>query len=344
MLTEIAASQWRELIDYALDFAKAEPWKWMDDGQIVGLIDPASNIKAYCSIMGRESEFKALALYPGKEGWWSYLQISNEDAASDPNEIMYKQRCIVLSFDAPERADADDIALLRHAGVNSQDLPWIPSFRSYLPGFVPSPPDQGDFEWLKLALPQVMTATQEIFAGKQLVPETGLDKAGNMLFRQRDAESHDWSSVWLKPDPNANFSPAQVQLSAELAAAAVEMPSRQAIWLMEEFFLPEPAEDPEGGRAFFPRAVIFFELESQEFRGLSLLHPDNWLEGVGESMVEMILNQGHRPSQLVLSRPENFVFMKPFCQALEIGINLDKSLDILPDLREAVLEMWREEN
>jgi hypothetical protein len=343
MLTEISASQWRTLIERALDFAQAEPWTWMDDAQVVGVVHPTTQEKAYCSIMGRESDFKAIAIYPGRQGWWSYLQLSSENASTDANEIMYKQRCIVLSFEPSASADADDLALLRHAGLQRlAGGSLIPSFRTYLPGYVPATPDLEEFQWLLWALPQALAAAQEVFAGHHVIPDNGLNKAGEMLFRTQSPDG-EWASSWLKPDPSADFSPPQIQLAPELAQAARTMTQSQDIWLVEEFFVPEPAEDAEGDRAFFPRAVVFLDMESQEFRGLSLLHPANWPQGAGESMVDMILNQGQRPAQIVVSKKENFILVKPFCQAAGIAINLDPSLDILPDLREAVLEMWREQ-
>ncbi len=344
MLTEISAGQWRELIELALFFAQSEPWKWMDDSQVVGVLHPQTQEKAYCSVMGRESEFKALAIYPGREGWWSYLQINQEEADTDPNEIMYKQHCLVISFELRARADADDLALLRHAGLKDHDLKWIPSFRSYLPGFVPATPSGDEFQWLSLVLPQICVAVQEIHAGKHVVPEQGLDKEGRLLFRSIDPAIGDWQSAWLKPDPQANFSPPQAQLSEELAIAARAMPQTEDMWLVEEFFVPEPAEDQEGERAFFPRALLFFDIEMQEFRGMSLLHPDTWPAAVAESLVEMLLAQGRRPGQIVVSKKENLILLKPFCKALSIGIHLETTLDILPDLRDAVLEMWREQD
>lgn len=313
----------------------------MDDAQVVGVIHPDTSEKAYCSIMGRESEFKAIAVYPGRQGWWSYLQLSNEDVTLDPNELMYKQRCLVVSYETQAAADADDLALLKHCGIVPEPGQLIPSFRSYLPGFVPSPPDLEEFDWLRTAVPQALAASWEVQAGIHAMPETGLNKQGQLLFRQHASGA--WASAWLKPDANADFSPPQIQLAATLAQAGRALPQTQGIWLMEEFFIPEPADDADGGRPFFPRALVFFDMEVQEFKGLCLLHPDNWPDGVGESLIEMLLNQGARPAQLVVSKRDNFILTKPFCQALGIGINLELGLDIIPDLREAVLEMWRAE-
>ncbi len=344
MLTEISAGQWRELIELAMVFAQGEPWTWMDDGQVIGVLHPQTQEKAYCSIMGRTSEFKALAIYPGRSGWWSYLQINAEDAEAETSEILYKQRCIVLSFEPRATADADDLALLRHAGLRDADFMWVPSFRSYVPGYVPSTPDREEFQWLSLVLPQIIVATREVFAGEQVIPDNGLDKQGLLLFRHIDVAVGDWHSAWLKPDPNADFSPPQVVLSSALAQAARALPQSDDIWLMEDFFVPEAAEDTDGGRAFFPHAAVFFDMEVQEFRGLSLLHPDNWLEGLAESLAEMLMNQARRPAQIVVSKRSNFILIKPFCQAIDVAINLEPTFDIVSDLRDAVLEMWREQD
>lgn len=342
MHTEISAARWRALINLALEFGQMAPWQWMDDSQVVAVQDPASKEKGYVSIMGRESEFKAVAVYPGRQGWWSYLQISQEDMESDSSDLLYKQRCIVLSYESPANADADDRALLTHVGLDAAALPHVPSFRAYKPGLVPAAPGLAEVAWLELALPQALAAALEVSAGLHHIPENGMDKQGRLLTRHQTSPEAPWESEWRTPDPVADFSPPQATLTPELTQAARALPQGQGFWLVEEFYLPEPAEDSDTGLAFFPRALVLFDLEGHSFRGMTLVHPDNWPDEVGPSLVEMFMNQGERPNQLVVSGRETYILLKPLSAALGLSLNLEKGMDIRADLREAVLEMWRE--
>ncbi|NWN97301.1 MAG: plasmid pRiA4b ORF-3 family protein, partial [Bacillus sp. (in: Bacteria)] len=43
---------WSELLDLAEEFKKLQPWKWMDDDQIIVVKDPETEELIYCSVMG----------------------------------------------------------------------------------------------------------------------------------------------------------------------------------------------------------------------------------------------------------------------------------------------------
>lgn len=336
MITASAKTEWRAVLDRALAFADAAPWRWMDDGQVVGLVHPGLGERAYCSIIGRESELKALAVYVGKEGWWSYQQLSQVNAEADEEELVYEESCLLVSFSTPQSAEADDWALLRHVGIPTDGLAWVPSFRAYKPGLVPSVPAGTDLDWLGLALEQALAAAMAASAGEVHIPEEGLDKQGRLLFMALQPEG--WAPQWLVADPKMDLSPPMATLTPDRALAGRALPQGEEIWLLDAFFLPQSVEDEDGGPAFFPKALVAFDVEDQAIKGLALLHPGQWPAAVADAVLDLILGHGRRPGQLVVSRAPQMILMRPFCKALDIGIHLEKQMDIRSELREAVME------
>jgi hypothetical protein len=320
----------------ALAFGKANPWEWLGDGQVFGLVHPKTGEKGYCSVMGKRGDFHAFAVYPGRQGWGSYQRLNQDKATAD--EIVHLQRCLMVVFLTPEQADADDLALLRHAGWKMEGVPLVPSFRSYLPGYLPWAPDAEECEWLLLALDQANFMLAVTIENPLYVPENGLLPDGKMVFRKHQAD--DWMTVQLLPDVATEFSPAQVALTEDLRRQGKRVPQQEAMWLLEEFYLPEPSDDAEGGRPYFPRALFFFDLQDQSFRGLSLLHPTEWPDEIGETLIALFEKAGHRPTQIVVSNRNNYILVKGFRKSLGIDLHLEEGLDLLPDLKAALLEGW----
>jgi hypothetical protein len=337
MVTEIPAGEWRKLVLTALSWAEATPWEWVQDTQVFGVMDPATGQKVYCSVMGDSGELLGLAMYPGKKGWKSYLQLGSEDEDTHPTELVYYQCCLVVSFHPAQEAEIDDLSLLKHVGLADAVHGHVPSFRTYQPGYLPHTPGMAEVRLMQTVLPQALALLVELPGADHILPEEGLNEKGELLFRVYDPETDSWHSEWQLPDSNLDFSPPVVSLDHAQTAQAQALPAEEAIWLLEDFHLPEPAQDGQG-RSFFPHAVVLFDVEAQEFRGISLLQPDDFPALVGEVLVEMMAQQEMRPSQLVVSKKSNLILVRPFCQALGMALHLQEDLDILEDLREALLE------
>jgi hypothetical protein len=336
MFTEIPAAEWRKLIPATLLFSNEAPWEWVQDTQVFGVIDPQTSQKIYCSVMGQSGEMRAVALYPGKEGWKSYLQLGSEDLDADPSELVYHQSCVVISFETPQNAERDDLALLQSVGISSDSMTLIPSFRSYRPGYLPQSPDLEEVKMMQLVVPQAFALLAELQGASVELPEEGLNENGEMLFRSQDA-GENWRTEWVKPDPTVDFSPPVLTLDQTEIHRAAQLPQKEAIWLLDNFHLPHPAMN-EAEVAFFPHAFVFFDLEVQEFRGIALLEPEDFPDLLCGMLVEMLDQQEIRPTQMVVSKRNNLILMRPFCQSLGITLHLQEDLDIRDALKEALLE------
>ncbi|MFM2375692.1 MAG: hypothetical protein RLZZ165_789 [Bacteroidota bacterium] len=341
MLTEIPASKWRELILFAHSFSLESPWEWVDDTQVFGVIDPATGEKVYCSVTGRSSDFKALCMYPGKTGWRSYLQLGDTIGVDlHVSEIMYGIHCLLITFLPPTKAEPDDHHLIRHAGISSiKGWPWVPSFRSNLPSYFPKSPNLREVDMMCAVVPQALALLADLQGSAEFLPAEGLDDQGRLLFSVPAADGSGWKRAWLAPDNAIDFSPPTVQLSQKEIDQCRRLPLEEAMWLMEVFHIPAATINDEEEVPFFPRVVVLFDIEVQEFRGVKLLSPSGFPGLVGESLVDMMVQQGLLPNNLIVSNRNNLILLRGFCKELGIEIHLEDSLNLIPELRKEVTKM-----
>lgn len=334
MLTEVSSKDWRELLGLALAVDAMAPWRWLTDAQVFAIHPLDMPEPVYCSVMGQEDGIKGLALYPGRLGWRTYLRIGQTTGDEDPLEALCQDRCLLLQLVPVAEAEQDDLALLRSIGMEAGAV--VPAFSSYVPGYVPQAPDAEEMAWLLPVMREVVTMIGELPGSGEVIPESGQNDLGRVLVRKQ-GES-EWRMDWVLPGPVHDFTPKTVRITSAEEAGLRGLPMVQEVWLFEDLHLPEPSEDGSG-RAFFARAVVLLGLEDQRFRGIDLLRPSEFPELLGSKLTRMLLEIGELPANLVVSRSENLVLMRPFCQALGTGIHLEPEMDIRPSLREAIMEM-----
>ena len=333
MVTEIPAQDWKALLRLAMTVDEMAPWRWLTDAQVFAVHPAAVAEPVFCSVMGQGDSLKGLALYPGREGWQTYVRIGQSSADEDPLEALCLDRCALLQLVPVGEASQDDLALLSAVGVEPGAV--VPSFNCYSPGYAPQAPDAAEMAWLLPVLREVVHFLGDLPGSGEVVPETGQNDLGRILARKQVGDA--FVLDWILPGSAQNFSPETVKLSEEEARVLRDLPVAQEVWLFEDVHLPEPQEDGSG-RAFFPRAVILLGLEDQQFRGASLLRPQDFPGALGQVLMRQMLQVRAVPANLVVARPANMILLRPFCQALGIGIHLETEMDIRPSLREALME------
>ena len=341
MITEISVERWQSLVQTSAAFAKLAPWNWLADNQVFGFVHPKTQEKGYCCVMGLHGDFKAMAIYPGKRGWLSYHFLNSDQAPEDPFDVVMAQRCLMVVFQTVEDTDPQDLALLRHIKFPLKGANLVPAFRSYQPGFLPWAPNLEEIEWLEVGLAQALQVAINVSAAPALFPPAGYDEHGKMLIRQMNAEGS-WDDHWLSPEPTVELSPVQVQASAEQIARALAIPQGEGLWLLEEFFMPEPVEDA-GLNPFFPHTLLLFDMETYHFRGISMLQPNQWPDLIAATLVEFFHELDQRPAQIVISNKANLVFFKKALNDFGIPVLLEEGAEMKQELKDLILEMLRQQ-
>jgi hypothetical protein len=339
MHTEVSPDAHRRLFDAADAYRDLAPWQWMQDNQLFGIVDPATGTKSYCTVMGSLGDYLALGLYPGQNGYRSYVSLFGEgtDEDSDPQEAVYSQDCLVAAFEYPEELNEEDLMLARSLGRDyGTDRAW-PDFRSYQPGMAPWVPNLAETTLLTQALEQAVIVAQRVKENPELVKAFKPGDGADILFRK--LENGEWQDVYLPTDPPVNLSPQQLRFDAEAVQQAVAgLEKSDAIWLFESFFLPAPIMEEEDTRPYFPKAMVMMDLQSGQILGLDAVRAREVETASVDSILEIFQHFEAIPSEIVVSNRENYILAKGFCRLLNITLHLDEEIDVVDELREDIFQ------
>ena len=136
------------LFDRAFAIRAAKPWERMLDTQLFAVRFSDGEL-ACCSVMGRNGDHLALALYSPTDGMYALDKIMTEDVRLMPRhraqEMMMSQDCIQVSFENAQDIPKEDAAPVRaYAKARSLALRGqhkFPVFRRYRPACIPWPLD-----------------------------------------------------------------------------------------------------------------------------------------------------------------------------------------------------------
>ena len=336
MITEVPREAWTALFDAAIHFYHLAPWQWMQDDQLHITIDPETGQKTYASIMGNMGSYHGLALYLGKTGYKSYLQLQGDAQAVDPDGIMYEQECLIASFEDPNEVDSEDLALIQSMGINVDGLSRFPTFRSYRKAYMPWALNEEEVILLTHAMKNaaVVGEALEDEAGF-LTPPAGEEKK----VKTYALEEGEWKTKWEKPDSILDFSPPTLVVSDELVERVGKLHRVEGPWLVERFFFRQAALDEGQERPYFPLAFIFLDLNTQVVCGLDLVKPFDFTDTAAEILVELMEESGKAPQALVVSSKENYILFTPMARAMKMELHLEEELDILPEIK---AELYRQ--
>ncbi|MCJ7840157.1 plasmid pRiA4b ORF-3 family protein [Lederbergia sp. NSJ-179] len=165
---------WPRLLKAAKELNQLAPWNILESDDIYIIVDPITEERLFCSVLGKASEVYGLAVYIGKEGFESLLQIMNRKTESE-FELSQKQRAVLLSFVNRDELEKEDYELIKAAGIPFRGKNQWPEFRSYLPGYYPWMIDREEARLLLLAIEQFPYLFQDI-KEKKLIPSGLLEE------------------------------------------------------------------------------------------------------------------------------------------------------------------------
>ena len=159
---------WRELVKAADAFLAKSPWEILNEETIFGVLDPESGQTLYCTILGLLGEVYGMAVYPGPEGWRSYLRMKDpEYKGVEPHFYLCS---LLISFENKKELSKQDHRLLKNIRRSYRGGNW-PQFRSYRSGYKEDLPEQEERFRMTLALQGATVMTEWERSG--MAPQAG---------------------------------------------------------------------------------------------------------------------------------------------------------------------------
>lgn len=318
--------EWKELYTAAVELKKIEPWTWMYDSDIFGVLNPGSGEIGYCCIMGALGEVFAMALYPGTEGLGSYRKLQSGRISEE--EAAFTQKCLMASFEDREFLHPRDLQIIKELGLKFRGRnAWV-RFRNYEPRYYPWFLTMEDARFLKVALKQAREVALMVKYDKNTL---GAALKGHHLVRvpRKEGDRLAWDTAYLKPRPPAKKPPQKPSTEPldELRLQRLgKKPHRPGmIWEVDLFMAPMAISDGKE-RPYIPRVSLIVDQHSTFIFGTHVFPPHSDSAEFLNQLYDVFESSDILPEHLWTSTSEVMELIEPICAKLGIVPKLVKRL------------------
>ena len=310
---------WRALLEKAVAFNRLAPWQWMDDDEIFLVIDPETNERLYCSVIGALGQERGMVVYIGEQGYKSLQHLFKQPyPEQDP---VYTQRAVLISFADRNELSKEDYELLRSLGMTFRGKKQWPQFRSFDPGYYPWTISEEEAKLATVALDQALDVARRAGEGELSLSVFPQDEK---MFA-RIGEKKDVNVVW-RDDliPLAKLEVEEKAPTYELLVdpKLIEMVKNigQVYHGSIEFdagYINRPVQEKRGERPYFPIFVLAVDVNTGFIIHNDLLPIENVAMRVQKSFLDMLLRLGKIPREIRMKK-ETKQMLAPVLRKLTI--------------------------
>jgi len=334
----VAPETWPALLAAAAEFAALRPWDFMDDSQVVGLLDPGTGETRIGCVLGNAGQVFAAVFYRRAGLRWILHML---DDTPDPEDLNTADGidCLKLEFMPKRELWPEDRAVLQAAAFKpaGRGSVW-PQFRAAEPGWHPWHITQAEAGQFLADLPRftafcrLLQAQPELFADRSPTEIPFLP--ATLPVRPLTPQDLDWHPL-LPPSSNLDpFHPTAAELQPVRA-----LPRQAGLVCEFDCSLLPGASFVEAGRPCFGRLSLLVEHELGLVLGMGVqsgaLTPG---EAAGRGLLESLRTGGRRPERLLIRGERLRPVLQPLCDALEIQL---RPVPELPALAEAATALSR---
>ena len=190
-----------ELYDLAYRLKELAPWRWMEETDLIGIESPETGEIGFISVMGKNGEYEAVALYLGAEGLYGFIDLHEDDASADG---VLQVPHVQAAFSERKYLEKQDRDAIKQLGLKISGTGAWPIFRSYRPGYFPWFVTIAEARFLIHALSQILDVAKRVRDEAEPFRPTGRVEADGYLMRvsQKTEAGLVWEDqVWRVPRP-----------------------------------------------------------------------------------------------------------------------------------------------
>lgn len=326
---------WRRLLSDMAELRKLEPWNRLHDDQVFAVEDPASGKPLFVSVLGAAGEEFGLAVYIGDEGYDSLRAIMGGKVPLE--EIVFSQRSLLASFSDRDELEADDLMLIKDAGLSFRGKKQWPLFRSFVPGYYPWSIDETEARILIQVIGQTKAVLNSVEQGLEIPPAEN----GRSFFGRRLDEKGGWQDgrfiIDVPEDPNKRE-------GAELLVPEIEAAKMKKTLKSEGeveyglFFINQPVQDEPGQRPYFPAAAVALDAASGLVLHQHLGSRASKAEIVQQGLLNFIRDSGNIPKKIAVTA-ETERLLRPLAKLLAVKVEVKRRLPELERLKQSMGRM-----
>lgn len=267
--------EWKRLYAVAKQVKELAPWEWMMEDDVFGVQNPESGEIGFISVMGAAGEHFAVALYPGAEALYDFLELEEQgregllgDVA--PDRILEIPQ-LQASFEDREQLQKEDREVIKKLNLKFRGQNEWPMFRSYAPGMFPWFVSSDEARFLTFALEQLLEVAPRLQDDNESLFGEGDD---DFLIRTPRRENN--RIIWEDkithiPEPEKKtVTPAP--LDAKQIEALKRLPKAENVIEAELSMLPTPVREKKE-RPYFPYLLMIADAQSGMILASDMLQP-----------------------------------------------------------------------
>lgn len=332
----ISKATWQKLFSLAIQFKQQAAWDWMLDSDIFGVKNPETGVTSYCTIMGNAGEMFGIGMYVGTEGLDTLLELASGEEI-DPMDAMFSQKCLMVAFENKDDLLEPEEKLLKEMKLSFKGKFSIPSFRDYSPGLFPWVIDSEEqAETIIYCMEQAMVIAAKCQEDPDyLVKEDDEDGECFLVYVQEAKDSDKWEATWEVPEdfdaPEKEVEANELYLRSNLERISIKA---NVNWLVDIFYYPEPVQDKEGERPYFPYMLLVLDSESSLIVGNEVFKYGNLETDLQKTLVKICRDNACRPQTIMVGTHETMDYLKPFEPYLGTKLEFDDDLaDFFEELK-----------
>lgn len=253
-------AQWQQLYTLADRIKELAPWNDLYEDDLFGVRDPVTGEDYFISVMGASGEHCAIAVYCGALAlyqFWTLRELDQEDAEV-VIPLLLSIRQLQLAFEDRENLENYDRTVIKQLGRKYRGRAAWPTFRSFMPGYLPWRIDSAEADLLIRILEQAA----DVLA-RASTDETLLEPLKEDSYLMRIPETQDGGIIWrdevvqITPPP---FPSLEIQISSEQIEAIRKLDKQREVEV-DIVTLPEPVVD-DNGRPFLPNLLMVVDSKS----------------------------------------------------------------------------------
>lgn len=331
-----SGNSWQRLLMEMAALRKLEPWKWLYDDQVFAVQDPAGETTVFVSVLGAAGEEFGLAVYIGEEGYESMLATMSGKVSTE--ELVFAQRSLLASFSDRDELEAEDLQLLKDAGMSFRGKKQWPLFRSMMPGYYPWSIDEEEARLLIEVIGQTKAVVEKVKSGMQIQ----LSEDKRSFFGRRMNEAGEWQNDRFIIDKPANpkKKPAAELMISDIEIARLKKKKTTASLKVEygQFHINQPAQDEPGERPYFPVITVALDAASGMVLHQHLDGRKEKAEIAQQGLLNFIKEYGKIPGTLAVTE-ETERLIRPLTDRLSLSLKIKQRLPELERLKQAMARM-----
>ena len=323
----------KPLMKLANKFQKLEPWKQIQEQDLFGFRDPKSGALYLVSVLGGDEGLFSLHCHMPPEGvvfWQNAFRGVDVDMAPGLTEI----RLLECDFVAEQEACPEDVTIYKKNSTKKETGKWVPSFRSYRPGFYPWFFEREEAEQMIQVFELFFRFYEDIFPKRtnfyQWENPFGELPGIPVFYMAEDNQEEEWS-VHMEVLPSECLAPLKPRPDSDPHISILEkLPIAQETWEIGSFFMPTPIFN--GERPYYPKSAIC--LRASEEGSRCPVDPTIYggdkdpqdVEVIRQVFKEFVKHCSYLPEQIRVDSEITMAAMEVYADELDIEVTFDEQL------------------